>query len=128
LQTILLMAFGLVAIGIVTLGSYGVMSQLVGSRERELAVRLVFGAAPARLGLSVLIQAATLTVPGIALGLLITWLLGGVLRPFVFGIDPRSASVTLLVGLATFTLVACASIAPAIRAMRMDVRKGFSVG
>jgi putative ABC transport system permease protein len=128
LQTILLVIFAVVATGIVALGSYGVMSQLVGSRERELAVRLVFGAAPAHLGLSVLLEAGKLTVPGIVLGLAASWLLSGALEPFVFGIDPRSSSITVLVGSGTLALVACASIAPAIRAMRMDVRKGFSVG
>jgi hypothetical protein len=42
--------FSIVAGGIVSPGSYGVMTQLVSNRERELAVRLVFGARPTQLG------------------------------------------------------------------------------
>src|SRR5213078_2600301 len=68
LQSVLLLTFAIAALGMIGLGSYGVMSQLVSTREREYALRLVFGAAPAALGRSVLTQLARLTVPGIAIG------------------------------------------------------------
>lgn len=121
LQSILLAAFALVAIGIATLGSYGVMSQLVATREREFAVRMVFGAMPASIGSSVLAQAASLALAGTLAGLAIVWLLGSLLRPFVFGIQPRSLGISILVAALTLLLVAAATLAPALRATRVDV-------
>ena len=124
LQMILLAAFAAVAIAIVTLGSYGVMTQLVASREREFALRLVFGALRTSLGSTVLVQVARLTVPGIALGLAGVWLLGGVLRPFVFGIEPRSGWVMVVVSAAVLALAVTATLPSALRAMRVDIRRG----
>jgi len=66
LQMMLLTAFGLVALGLTALGSYGVMTQLVSSRQRELAVRLAVGATPRQVGGMVLGQNARLALMGIA--------------------------------------------------------------
>ena len=90
LQSIILLTFAVAAIVMAMLGCYGVMRQLVATREREYAMRLVFGASPAELGRSVLRQVARLTVPGVVVGLLAVILLGGLLKRFVFGVDPRS--------------------------------------
>jgi hypothetical protein len=128
LQTILLVVFGVIAAGIVALGSYGVMSQLVATRQSELTVRLVFGATPRRLGGSVLAQAATVAVPGILLGAFLVRLLEAVLRPFLFGVSAGSPGVGATVGAATLLLVALATLPPAARAMRQDIRRGIVGG
>jgi putative ABC transport system permease protein len=126
LQTILLVVFAFVAMGIAGLGSYGLMSQLVATREREFALRLAFGAPPGRLGWSMLGQAAALAGPGILAGAAVVLLLSGVLRPFLFGVNPGSIGVTLLVSVVTFAFVCSASLSPAFRAARTDVRKGLT--
>jgi ABC-type antimicrobial peptide transport system permease subunit len=120
-----LVVFSIVAVGIVALGSYGVMSQLVSNRERELAVRLVFGAQPTRLGASVIAQVATLTVPGVAFGLAVVWGASGVLATFVFGIQARSITVLVGAGAALILLAVIATLPPALRAMRVDIRRGI---
>jgi len=112
LRTLVLVMFSIVADGIVSLGSYGVKSQLVSSRERELAVRLVFGAAPTQLGASVIAQVAKLTVPGVALGLAAGWASSGLLNAFVFG--------------ALLVLAVIATLPPALRAMRVDLRRSVA--
>jgi hypothetical protein len=122
LQSLLLLIFAIAALGIAALGSYGVMSQLVSTREREYALRLVFGADPGTLGRSVLAQLARLTLPGIAAGLVAMVLLGGTLQRFVFAVAPRSP---IVLGAVSFGMLAIAllSTAPsALRAMRIDVR------
>jgi len=126
LRTILGTAFGVVALAIAMLGSYGVMSQLVANREREFALRKVFGAAPRGLGSAVLLQSWRLAVPGVAVGTVAVWLLSAVLRPFVFGVDPRSWPLTLGVALGVLVMVAVAAVAPAVRAARVDVRRGVA--
>jgi ABC-type antimicrobial peptide transport system permease subunit len=100
------------------------MSQLVSNREREIAVRLVFGARPAQLGASVIAQVARLTVPGVSLGLAAVWSAGGLLTAFVFGVDGRSVVVLVSAGGALLLLAVVATLPPAIRAMRVDIRRG----
>jgi putative ABC transport system permease protein len=124
LRAVILIVFALAALGIVALGAYGVMSQLVSARQREFALRLVFGARPAQLGRIVLVQSARITVPGIAAGLVAAWLLSGALRSFVFGVDAASAPVFTTTGAVLLLLTAVATIPSAVRAMRVDVRGG----
>jgi hypothetical protein len=124
LRALVLLMFALVAVGIVALGSYGVMRQLVGNRERELAVRLVFGALPRQLGTSVLTDSAKLTVPGIFVGLAIAWSLGGVMKTFLFGVNARSVGLFAAVGVGVLVLASLATLPSAVRAMRVDIRRG----
>lgn len=123
LQMTLLLAFAAIAIAITALGSYGVMSQLVTNRERELAVRLAVGASPDALWRDVLWQNAQLSLSGIALGVGAAWLLGGLMQSFVFGIAPRSLGVLATVAALTFLLTSLATLVPAWRAAHIDVRK-----
>jgi len=123
LRTLVLLVFAIVALGIVSLGSYGLMSQLVSIREREFAVRLVFGARPSQLGQAVILQVARISVPGIAAGLVAMWLLSGALRSFVFGVQPASGVVLALSGVMLLALSIAAALPCAARAMRVDMRR-----
>jgi len=125
LRTLVLLLFAIVAVGIVALGSYGVMSQLVSTREREFAVRLVFGARPEQLGRAVVLQVARITLPGIVVGLVAMWLLSGALKSFVFGVQPTSAAVLATSGAMLLVLSVAATLPCAIRAMRVDIRRGI---
>jgi putative ABC transport system permease protein len=126
LRTLVLIVFSIVAVGIVSLGSYGVMTQLVSNRERELAMRLVFGAQPTQLGASVIAQIARLTVPGVAVGLAVVWSGSGLLDAFVFGVQARSPAVLAGAGGVLLLLAVIATLPPALRAMRVDIRRGIS--
>ena len=125
LRTLLLLIFAVGALAIAALGSYGVMSQLVATREREYALRLVFGAAPADVGRSVLAQLARLTLPGIGGGILVVLLLGGSLERFVFGVGPRSLSVLTAVSVIMLSIALAASLPSILRAMRVDLRRSL---
>lgn len=122
LRALILLVFGIVAIAIVALGSFGVMSQMVSSREREYALRLVFGAVPKQLGGSVLLEVTKLTLPGIAAGIVGAWALGASLQTFVVGVEPRSAAVLASVGVIVLALAVVATAPSAIRAARVDPR------
>lgn len=120
LRATILFIFALAAILIAGLGAYGVMRQLVANRERELALRLVFGAVPSDLAREVLLQVAKLTVPGVLVGLSGAWMAASLLRRFVFGIDPRSAVVLLAVSVGVLALGTVAAAPSVLRAMRLD--------
>jgi putative ABC transport system permease protein len=126
LRVFILGLFSIVGVGVVFLGSYGVMMQLVANRERELAVRLVFGAQPLELGTAVILQMARLTLVGAAAGLAVVWAAGGVLNSFVFGVASRSVSIYVGAAVILLALAASASMPAALRAMRVDMRRGLS--
>jgi putative ABC transport system permease protein len=126
LQTVLLITFAVGAMLMAVLGCYGVMTQLVATREREYATRLVFGASPAELGLSVLRQVANLTVLGVLLGAIGMVPLARVLKRFVFGIDPKSPAVLAAVTLAMLAIGIAAAFPSVIRAMRVDLRRAMT--
>lgn len=122
LRASLLLVFAVAAVLIAGLGSYGVMRQLVANREREFAVRLVFGAMPRDLAREVLLQVARLTVPGVVAGLAGAWAGATLLRSFVFGIEPRSAPVLAAVSAGVLILAVLAALPSVRRAMRLDPR------
>ena len=126
LRSLLLVAFAVVAVAMVVLGSYGVMSQLVSAREPEYALRLVFGAAPRLLGQSVLLQMARLAVPGVVVGLVAALLLGGAMRTFLFGIDARSLGVLTAVSVGVLLITFAATLPSVLRAMRVNAMRSMT--
>jgi len=122
LRAVILLVFAIAAVAIAGLGSYGAMRQLITNRERELTLRLVFGAVPKDLAREVLLQVARLTVPGVIVGLAGAWMVSSVLRTFVFGIDARSATVLVGVSVGVLVLATLAAMPSVLRAMRLDPR------
>jgi putative ABC transport system permease protein len=126
LQSVLLLTFAVGAMLMAMLGCYGVMTQLVTTREREYALRLVFGASAAELGRSVIHQVAWLTVPGVLVGSLGMIPLAGVIKRFVFGIDPKSPALLAAVAASVLGIALVAALPSVIRAMRTDVRRAMT--
>ena len=122
LRASILLIFAVAALMIAGLGAYGVMRQLVANRERELALRLVFGAVPSDLAREVLLQVARLTLPGVLVGLGGAWMVANLLRTFVFGVDPRSTTVLALVSVCVLALGTLAAAPSVLRAMKLDPR------
>jgi putative ABC transport system permease protein len=128
LQAILLFAFAIVASGIVVLGNYALMSQLVATREREFALRVAVGAGSGHIGTQVWAQAARISGPGVIMGVAASRLLGGAVSPFLFGVDARSLPVMATVAVGTLLLVGMATLPTAVRAMRVRVGVALTGG
>ena len=100
--------------------------------ERDLPGRgsVIFSEAypnwPTQLGASVVAQIARLTVPGVAVGLAVVWSGSGLLDAFVFGVQARSPAVLAGAGGVLLLLAVIATLPPALRAMRVDIRRGIS--
>jgi ABC-type antimicrobial peptide transport system permease subunit len=116
----LLSAFGLLALGLAGVGVFGVMSLLVGARLPEIGVRLAMGALPMQVLRMVVGRTLLLAGAGTAIGLLAAGGLSGLMRAFLYETGPLDARV--YAGSAAFLLVvaACAALAPALRAARVD--------
>ncbi len=120
LYTLLLGAFGLVAIAIAGVGLFGVLSYGVAQRARELGVRASVGATPWDIARLVLRQALAVTATGLALGVLLSAAFARPLETLLYGVshhDVPSYAVVLAV-LTVVAVVAC--LVPARRASRVD--------
>jgi putative ABC transport system permease protein len=119
-QAVLLQAFAGLALLLAAVGVYGVLSDAVGRRTREIGIRMALGAQPRQVLRLVLGEGMTLALGGLALGVPAALVLARTLKSFLFGVapgDPRTlAAVSLL--LAAAALVA--SYLPARRATRVD--------
>jgi putative ABC transport system permease protein len=112
--------FGLVALLLSSVGVYGVLSESVAQRTRELGIRLALGAHPRDLMKLVLGQALKLTGIGLAIAVPISFAVSRIMATLIFGIV--SADFAVVAGF-TFLLVAVALVAgyfPARRATRVD--------
>jgi len=121
LQMALLSAFALVAVGVALLGSYGVMSQLVANRGRELAVRLAVGENPGGVLRRVLGQNARLSGAGALAGGFLAWQGGRFLQALVVGVDARAPWTYLVAAALTISLTQLAGLFPARRAAATNV-------
>ena len=119
-QAVLLQAFAGLALLLSVIGIYGVLSDAVGRRTREIGVRMALGAQPAQVLRLILGEGMALALCGLALGLPASLALARTLKSFLFGItpgDPRTLAA-LSVVLALSALLA--AYIPARRATRVD--------
>ena len=116
----LLSVFGLLGLGLASIGLYGIMAYSVNQRKREIGVRMALGAARETVLLLVLKQGMSLVIIGVMIGLAASLLVGRLLQRMLFGVsgsDPISVAGAALV-LVAVALMAC--YLPARSASRLD--------
>jgi predicted permease len=111
---------GLLALGLASIGLYGVMAFVVTQRTREIGIRVALGARPQQVVKVFLIQGLKLTAVGVicgsVIGLAITRLLAALLID-ISALDPLAfISVTVLLALVALL----ATFIPARRATKVD--------
>jgi ABC-type antimicrobial peptide transport system permease subunit len=112
--------FALLALVLSGIGLYGVVSNAVSRRTKEMGIRLALGAAPGRVAGMVVKEAGVLIAIGTGLGVPAALALGRALESVLFGVRPTDAG---LVAGAVATLAAVAFVSawiPARRAARVD--------
>lgn len=116
----LLLVFASVGLAIVVSGVYGVVAYSVRRRERELGIRLALGAAPRSVGGLVVWQGVIYAIAGLAIGAPAALVLTGFMRSVLFGIQPRDAATFAALGAMVTTATVAATLAPALRAQRVE--------
>jgi predicted permease len=112
--------FAVIAVTLGAIGIYGLLTDTVIRRRRELGIRVALGASPRTVVGNVVGDAVRLTAFGVGIGLLASVGAGRWLRALLVDIGERDP-VALGGAAAVFTLVALsAALAPAIRAVRVD--------
>jgi predicted permease len=112
--------FSLIAILLVGVGTYGVLSYAVSQRRREIGVRMALGARPGQIRAQFLVLAMRLLVGGVILGTAGAWVTGRAMQTLLFQVPPLH--VATLAGAAgiigAVSLFAC--LLPSQRATRIS--------
>jgi putative ABC transport system permease protein len=119
--------FALVAFVLGLVGIYSVLSYVVVQRRREIAIRLAIGARAADVMGDVLRRAALMTGIGMAVGLLVAWMLARALAGLLLGVNPHDPAI-FAGATAIFAVVALAAASvPAFRTTRVDPKVALTV-
>jgi len=115
-----LTVLGALALALSALGTYGVLSFLVRSRSRELAIRLAIGATPRDIAALVVRHALTWTGMGTLIGLVLALVVTRFLASFLYGINPTDLSTFVSIPVLIALVAGLAAFLPARRAGRQD--------
>jgi putative ABC transport system permease protein len=120
LNTVLMGAFGALALALAAIGLYGVMAYQVLQRTREMGVRLALGASPDSVLRLVVSQGMRLVAAGLALGIAAAAALGGWMRTLLYEVPPSDGPTLAGVALLLMAVGGVACLMPARRATRVD--------
>ena len=124
-RAVIVAIFAGLALLVALVGVFGVLAYSVEQRRREFGVRIALGASPRDVLRLVLRGAARVIVSGALVGLALSAALSRSIATFLFGVPPLDpvtfAAVTAVLGLTA----AVATLAPALRATRVDPVAAF---
>jgi predicted permease len=116
----LLVVFGALALALAGIGSYGVLSYLVGMRRREIGIRLAVGATRRDVFALIAGSGVRLIGVGLVIGLLLSVGVGMGLQSLLIGIDPMDpVTYAGVIGI-LMVVSAAACLLPARRAASLD--------
>ena len=116
MYAVLFAGFAGFALVIAGAGLFGVLSQSVSQRSRELAVRSALGATRASVIGVALKQMSVAMIAGVTIGLAASATLSSTLSPFIYGVSPRD---WISFGVAPIVLLIVAAIACIVPARRV---------
>jgi predicted permease len=119
-STALLSAFAVLALLLAALGIYGVLSYAVTQRTAEIGVRMALGATSREIMLSIGRRGLSLTLTGLAVGLVLAAMASRLMTTLLFGVRPDYFPTGAVVSLMLVAVAAVACFLPARRASRID--------
>jgi ABC-type antimicrobial peptide transport system permease subunit len=123
--TVILTMFSVLALGLATVGVYGVISYSVEQRTSEFGIKMALGAEPRRLLLQVIGQGLILGLSGVAAGVAVALLLTRSLEGLLFGVSRLDASSFVITAVTLTVATVAASFWPALRAMNIEPVKAL---
>jgi putative ABC transport system permease protein len=112
--------FAVLALILVVIGIFGVISRTVRDRQHEIGIRLALGSNRVRVFKLILKQGLKPVLIGILVGWLLALALHSVLSALLFGVSASDPRVYLLIGTLLLLTAALACYIPARRAAKVD--------
>ena len=109
-----------IALFLASVGVYGLVSETVAARTREIGVRMALGASPSHIVRDVVRRGLALAALGLAAGVAAALALSRLLSSLLFQVRPHDAATYAAVSALLLVLTAGASWVPARRATRID--------
>ncbi|WP_263356877.1 ABC transporter permease [Acidicapsa ligni] len=113
-------SFAGLAVAMVIAGLYGVLSQLVSYRRREIGVRMALGATRGSVAQLILRQGLILIGAGLGIGLLLAFATARLVKGFLYQVQPLDAWTYAAVVLTLCVIGVFASLLPARRAASIE--------
>jgi hypothetical protein len=118
-SAILLIGFSVIAVVLAAIGIYGVLAYSVAERTREIGIRMALGADAARVIAMVAAGGARVVGLGTVAGMAGAFLLTGLLKSMLFGVEPHDV--------VTFVAVPCVLGLVAMMAAYLPARRASQV-
>ncbi len=118
--TVLLSAFGVVALALAVIGVYGLMAYSVTQRTHEIGLRVALGARPRNILALIVSQGLVLVALGVGVGFAAAFGLTRFLGALLFGVSTTDALTFISVAVLLVLVALLACYLPARRAMRVD--------
>jgi predicted permease len=111
---------GGLAVLLACLGLYGLISQSVTQRTREMGIRIALGASTTKIMMAAMKPALTCILAGILLGIALCAMSSQLIKHLIWGVTPFDP-LTLIVAIAALGVISLAASAmPAFRVLRID--------
>src|ERR1700722_5832258 len=112
--------FAGLAVAMVFAGLYGVLSQVVSQRRREIGLRLALGATQQSIARLILRRCAMVIGWGLGIGLVLAFATGRLVESFLYDVRPLDVLTYLTVAVALSIIGLLAALLPARRAVSID--------
>jgi predicted permease len=119
-QTSLLTCFSIVALLMAAVGIYGLMQYSIATRTQEIALRMAIGAQAGDIFRMIVGEGLTLTLIGLALGLVGAWWLEQAGSALLFGVTATDPLTFVIVSLVLTAVALAACCVPARHAMKIE--------
>jgi ABC-type antimicrobial peptide transport system permease subunit len=117
---VLAVAFSGIALLLIAIGTYGVLSYAVAQRRREIGLRMALGARPGQIGGQFLWLALRLLAAGTILGLIGAWIASQAIRAVLFHVPAYSPAILTGSAAVIAAIAFSACLLPARRAARIS--------
>ncbi len=112
--------FGLLALVLAMIGLYGTMAYSVMRKTHEIGIRMALGANPSNVLSMVIRQGLTLTLIGVAIGIVAALGVTRLISSMIYGVTPYDPATFVLVAVVLVAVALLACYIPARRAMKVD--------